>query len=516
MLLPEESLSRKFITKWAWIYFFIILTAPLGYITRIILTGDLTPSEVGIIYGTISLLGLLGMYSDFWLTESLNYFLPKYILKNDFGRVKYLMFITLLTQIITSILVTCCLYFWAEWIGRNYFHTEMAIEVIQIISLYFIGSHLLTIITTFLNAIQNIKIQKTIDFIRLAIVTLWSSILFFSDLGNIITYSWMWISWIYVALIFWSIIFFYLYYKNYLLVPVIHDSTLKKIFIQYSLGTLFSANVATLLHQIDMQFITYFLWVHDTGIYSIYLSLIGIPFIFLGPIIAFLFPVISEIWGREDKKKIGDLFRIFWNNMSLIILWMSFIFIIAWTSIAWFLFGKDFLPAGTALYFIAPFLIFNILMQIQFQILWGLGYIKKRITILLWGLLFNISLSLICILGYKYNIIPFPNGSSAASFAVGTSWILIWYLSYRATKEYIIGFAWKHFFVNILVWGIFICIFYQVRDILIPPWDLTGRIYHLFVIGFALLSSLIIFLVVNRTQINLFIQTVKKVRNGSL
>lgn len=65
MLLKEESLSRKFITKGAWLYLFVFLTAPLGYVIRIILTGDLNPSEIGIIYGTISLLSLLGTYTDF-------------------------------------------------------------------------------------------------------------------------------------------------------------------------------------------------------------------------------------------------------------------------------------------------------------------------------------------------------------------------------------------------------------------------------------------------------------------
>lgn len=43
MLLKEESLSRKFITKGAWLYLFVFLTAPLGYVMRIILTGDLNP-----------------------------------------------------------------------------------------------------------------------------------------------------------------------------------------------------------------------------------------------------------------------------------------------------------------------------------------------------------------------------------------------------------------------------------------------------------------------------------------
>lgn len=185
-----------------------------------------------------------------------------------------------------------------------------------------------------------------------------------------------------------------------------------------------------------MQFLTYFLGVYDAGIYAIYLSLVGIPFIFLSPLISFLFPVISEIGGRGEKAKIKTIYSTFSTYASVIIAWMAGLFFVSSEEIAAFLFGETFLGSGIALYFVAPFLIFNILVQINFQILGGLGFVRKRIEILIWTLLLNISVNLICILGYKYGYIPFPNGSAAASFSVGISWILMWFLSYRAIHEY--------------------------------------------------------------------------------
>lgn len=515
MLIKEESLSRKFITKGAWIYFFIFLTAPLGYIIRIILTWDLTPSEVGIIYGTISLLSLLGTYTDFWLTESLNYFLPKYILKNDFWRTKYLLLITLWTQIITSTIVSIWLFFGARWIAQNYFHSPEATWVIEILSLFFIWSHILSVITTFLNAIQNIKLQKIIELIRIGTVATGAIILFFSDVWNLYNYAWIWISGIYVGLLTGIILFWRLYIHHFWVTTVI-DTTLRKDFIKYSLWTLFSANVATVLHQIDMQFLTYFLWVHDTWIYAIYLSLIGIPFIFIGPLIGFLFPVISEIWSRWDKWKVRDIFRIFSTNLSVIILWIGFLFTVSWVDISRFLFWENFAAAWIALYFITPFLIFNVLMQIHFQILGWLWYVKKRIEILLWTLLVNVIISFICILGYKYGYIPFPNGSSAASFAVGISWILMWYLSYRATREYAYGFDWLFFWKNLGIIILLILWFrYFMNDINSIIWW-NGRFYYFPAIGFALCTSLIIFCIINMGHIRTFVLTVKNVRNGNL
>ncbi len=516
MLDPKESLSRKFITKWAWLYAFVFITAPLGYVMRIILTWELTPEEIGIIYGTISLLALVGVYTDFWLTESLNYFLPKYLIKNDYARSKYLLLFTLIAQVSTSTLVSFWLYFWASFLAQEYFHTLHAQPVIQIFSFYFIGGHILQVISTFFNAIQNVKLQKSIELFRM-IMTVWGAlILLFSGNGNIETYSWIWILWLYFWLILWCFIFYFSYYKVYLTLPIKKDLILRKDLIHYSLWTLFSANVSTVLHQLDMQFVTYFLWVYDTGIYSIYLALVGIPFIFLWPLIGFLYPVISEIWGRSELEKIKTIYSIFSTHLSIIMLWISGIFFLIGWDIVTLLFWEKFIESGIALAFIAPFLFLNVLIQINFQILWWLGYVKKRIKVLIWTVLFSVPVSLICILGYKYHSIPFPSGSAAASFAVGISWVLLWVLSYRAVREYAHWFLWWIFSRNfIIVWilSILLTLFPFYKNI---HMGFSGRFISLPAIWFVLLGSLIIFLVVNFRQIKQFMQTIRNVRNWNL
>ena len=81
MLLKEEALADKFIKKGFWIYLFTFLIAPLGYMTKVMISRDLSVEEVGMIYGVISFLTLISLYNDLGCTESLNYFLPKNIVK---------------------------------------------------------------------------------------------------------------------------------------------------------------------------------------------------------------------------------------------------------------------------------------------------------------------------------------------------------------------------------------------------------------------------------------------------
>ncbi len=140
MLNSEETLAQKFVKKWFWIYFFTFLTGPIGYIIKIIISHDLSVWEVGMIYGVISFVGLLGAFNDLGCTESLNYFLPKYIIKNEYWKAKYLLRLTFIVQIFSSILIATTLFFIAPWLAHVYFDEPLIIDILRISWLYFINT----------------------------------------------------------------------------------------------------------------------------------------------------------------------------------------------------------------------------------------------------------------------------------------------------------------------------------------------------------------------------------------
>jgi hypothetical protein len=50
MIDKHNSLAEKFLKKGFWLYLFSFIVAPIGYIIKIILSIDLTVSEIGILY----------------------------------------------------------------------------------------------------------------------------------------------------------------------------------------------------------------------------------------------------------------------------------------------------------------------------------------------------------------------------------------------------------------------------------------------------------------------------------
>ncbi len=104
------------------------------------------------------------------------------------------------------------------------------------------------------------------------------------------------------------------------------------------------------------------------------------------------------------------------------------------------LFGEKFMMSGIILQYSAFFIVCNFLLQINFQILAGVGRIQERVKILGVGLVVNIILNLILIKTF---------GIVGSALAVGLSWIPIWYLSDRATRMYSHGFDIAFFMKNL-------------------------------------------------------------------
>lgn len=111
-------------------------------------------------------------------------------------------------------------------------------------------------------------------------------------------------------------------------------------------------------------------------------------------------------------------------------------------AIANVLFGLKFTMSGIILQYSAFFLVYNFLLQINFQILAGVGRIKERVKILGVGLIFNVVLNIVLIHFY---------GVVGSALAVGLSWIPIWYLSDRSTRMYSNEFDFVFFIKNLIL-----------------------------------------------------------------
>lgn len=501
MIESHNSLQEKFFKKWIWLYLFSFVIAPTGYIIKIILTNDITPSEIWIIYWVMSLMVLLSAFNDFWMKESLNKFIPEYVNKNDYSKVKSVLLIAMLTQIITWTIIFTLFFFWASFLWNSYFWDSGSIEVIKVFAFFFLWINVFQVLNSFFGAVQNTFMQKFSEFFRMIFVLWMTFVLFFTDTWSVLNYSMSWIVGLFAWVILSVVYFYFKYYHTYLkwVSLSIDKAFLKKIFSYWVIVFLW-AQAWNLLSQVDMQMVIYMLWTTDAWYYSIYLSLIWIPFLVIGPIFGFLFPVFSDLYSKnklEDIKKVKYSFQ-----KHFLVIWIAFnvfLFTLA-NSIAYSLFWGDYIISWDILKYSVLLLMFNFLLQVNFHIFASTWRVKERLYIILSALLLNFVLNIVFI---------WLMWVAWAALATWIGWIFIWLLCEWRLSEYRVWFDFIFILKNIsLILAMWLFLFLVVNSFILG----LDRFYWFLVLGIVWAVYFLIFMIFNKSEIIKFIKQIKTLK----
>lgn len=502
MIEQHNSLSEKFIKKWIWLYLFSFIIWPLWYIIKIIISTELSVSEVWILYWIISLITLVSAYNDLWLTDWMNYYIPKFITENRYDKVKSILAYTIIAQLITWMSIALFFFFWSEYIANSYFKDPVAWDILKIFALFFLWINIFQVISTFFMVIQNTFYNKILDFSRTIFMLLFILFLYYFDIANIINISYIWLIWMYFWVIFWVFIFYNKYYKIYLKKEkILWEFKLFKTIFIYSLTVFIWVQAWVILSQIDMQMIIYLLWTTDAGYYTNYLSIISIPFMIIWPIFWLLFPMFSEMYSKNEIDKINQVKSIFQKNFLAISIAFNMLFFIFAEILAIIFFWEKFLTSWVILKYSILFLAFNFLLQMNFSIMASIWKVKERIYIVVAAIFFSLIFNYILI-----NSI-WVSGAALSSWLW---WIIIWIFSEIALwKQFKIKFDFKYLFKNILsIWTIWILSYYY----LLPLFDWLNRFELL--IYFCLYSAIYfgLFALINLKEFKYFIWEIKSIR----
>lgn len=449
-LLPDQPLGEKLIKKGFWLYFFSYLIGPIGYFIRIIISNNLTVSDVWIVYSIIWFVSLLSSYNGLWLTESLRYFIPKYYIKKQFNFIKTSIFWSLWIQTLTSTLIIFFLRQGSDWLALNHFHSVEAGQILRYFCRYFLGINLFQVLQSVIISFQDTLISKLMEFIKMFAILSFSIIFFFIWKGSILTYSLAWILWLWVAMIIGII----LSWKKYGFVltawKLSHDKVMLSKYWKYSLWAFLAMNAGVLLWMIDQQMIIVILWAENAWYYTNYLSLFNIIWILVSPIFMLLFPMFTEILAKKQMNKLKLLQNFLYTYLSLLTISLSVLLVVLGPEIVTILYGNKFIFSGILLSYGASFFVLNTLLSINFTILAGMGKVKQKTLITLLAAWVNIVLNLILL-----NTIWIYWALISTMFG----WFLMWILTLgiinsnqKITIQW--GVFLKNIFFFILMWAI--------------------------------------------------------------
>ena len=505
-ILQEETLTHKLISKWFRAYVFVIFTAPLWYLVRLVASNTLSVADIWIIYWVISLFGLLACYNDLGLTESMCYFLPKYRLEGKKWQIKNTIWLSFFMQMITWIVIFCLLFFNAEWLAIYHFHSIEATNVIKIMSFYFLWTNLIQVCTSIFVSFQDTFSSGLVSFSNIFSVLLFSIIFWISAGFNVTFFALSWI--IGVAIWIWIGIAQILIKYNHL-IKLPRDKIDKGLIstqFKYAFGVFLTANIWNLLWNVDQQLVVNKLWAESSWYFTNMLSLLNIFITIVNPLLGLIFPITTELSTRKEKEK----FKIFESTMyshfaflSIVIWWL---FLIFWQEISVLLYWEKFRFSWELLQILWPCLIFQCLTCINFSLLAGLGKIKERFKILLISLIINVTCNSLALFVFNLDlhaVISVLALSRIVQF-IG-SLIYIW-------KQHPFNFDRKFFFKNILIIWILCGIFYWIKNISNLFYPDQNRRQLLFMLAGICIIYVWIIAGFNRWKIKSLLNEVKKVR----
>jgi len=503
-LLKDEPLGQKLLKKGFWLYFFTFFIGSSSYFTRVIISNDLSLMNVGLFYSVLWFVVILSSYNDLWFTNSLQYFLPKFWINKKVDRIKLVIFSSFFLQLVTGIIIGLLLFFCSDRLAIHYFHSVEVVPLLKIMSIYFFVVNFSQLFIAIFASFQDVFYQKLIEFIKVWWVFLFTIVILFMGVGDLVSYGIVWILSLFIAVIVGFFVVMKKYKPSLLHWKLVWNSSVMKKYMKYALVAFIWTNAWVLLWQIDQQMILYFLWWEQAWYYTNYLSLTMLVWVIVGPLLTFVFPLVSELVSKKSWKEVWNLQNFLYKYFSVFALSFGILLVALWPEIATVMFGLKFKYSGELLLYSWLFVIFWTLFWLNFSIMSGLWKNKERVWVVIIAASVNIILN--------YLLIP-KIWLIWGIISTVLWWVLMFFMSFRVINRIKkIKFDWSFlsknlvlssclwFFIHLIKDTFFVLEnAFRYRNILVLIW--IGFLFYL------------ILVFVNWKEVSILKNEIKKIRH---
>ncbi len=488
----SKSINRKKNNLFV-LYLLTMLGGLLGYLVRILFARELTVSEYGLFYAVYALVFFFAPFRDLGLTESMLFYVNKYLVKNDKKRIKEVVLISLIPQLILGVALGVIFILSSHFLAVHYFKDIIAQRIIIIFAILFSFQTLLPTISYLFDALHEFTTEKVLNVSLMTLVFVFSLILFQELPKNLVPP----LSYLFGYVVTIIIAYFILFKRHSFFIKekaVIEKALIKKMF-NYALPILFSTGAGIILGYSDMILLTYLKGVKFVGLYNIALPCLNAIVLLLIPLSHVLFPIISRSYHSKNHKRIKSILKIIYDNILIFTLPLGLMFFAFAPLIIKILFGAKYVAASNALRIFSLFFIFMAVRSINFSIIAGIGKPKERSIILYYGAGFNVIMDLLLIPKF---------GISGAAFATGLGYLLMAYLTFRLiNKHYPVKINLLRQVKTITASALFLLSIYLLKDLLLLSLLIKTSII-LIISSVVYISSLFMLRVIKKNDIKKF------------
>lgn len=441
------------------LYLFHFIILPFGFLIRLLYSKTLSLEEFGIIYAIFGFFAVISIFTNLGLSESLTYFIPKYIIKKELDKIRNLFYYNVIIQFSITLIFSILIFSYINFLATHYFKTQIIIPYLKIFLIYFIFSNFTSSICSVFIAFKKNIYYQSVTLFQFSFILFFSLIAFVLNLNNLINYyALIWVLSTMITFFIYVLIFF----KNFPYIFSIPKFE-KKLFVEYFKYSLFmfiNNLSSTILIQIDIIIITYFYGLTSIAIYTNALSITTTLFGIFNLATIFFIPIFSELKEKKNYNTINNILNFLYSFLFFLILPLSIVLFMFSKIPILFLFGDKYIESAQLLAIFSLFSIINLFNQYNISFMSGLGMGKKLSKILIISVFANLIFNLI--------MIKLKLGLIGVLYAVVMTWIFIFILTYNALSlELKFKINIKKNFIIILNGIIFTILIFLMKRIII-------------------------------------------------
>ncbi|MCX6818584.1 MAG: oligosaccharide flippase family protein, partial [Candidatus Aenigmarchaeota archaeon] len=153
----------------------------IAYLFRIFLARNLSVEDFGLFYAIIAFTGLLALFRDLGLNSALIKYIPEFLVKKEFEKIKYSIISVTFIQLIIIFILILPFFVFSDQIAVSYFHTISASMPLKILLIAFITSIFIPLFQAMLQGLSKMKMYSIIEPLRMSIIYVFTY--FFIHLG---------------------------------------------------------------------------------------------------------------------------------------------------------------------------------------------------------------------------------------------------------------------------------------------------------------------------------------------
>lgn len=355
------------------VFLALLIAGLMGLVLRMFLTRSLSVSDYGLFYLVFALISFISLFRDLGLNSALTKYIPEFMLKRQFGKVRSSIAIVVLIQTLVALPITIVLFIFSDQVALAVTGTVNASIVIKFLGLWFF---LMVFFHAFRSAFRGFQNMVTyalmeVMYIVVTFLMVFSSVRIFNlgvdgvALGYIASAS--------ILVILWLVIFRIKCLRILKEKLRIKKPLIKKMLV-FALPILIGGIGGIILAHTDTIMIGIFRNSEEVGLYQAAQPLTFLLSYFAAALGVVLLPMTSELWARRKKKVISQAMHFLVKFSFIFIVPAVFVFMAFPDTVLRAFTGKvEYLAAALTLQILTAAVIASTLFAILHSISVGVG-----------------------------------------------------------------------------------------------------------------------------------------------